>query len=225
MKVGGGGVTLIKEFEGFPFNGRPYRDMVGVWTIGYGHTEGVGPHSKQLTQPQASELLRRDLDDKYGPPVNALDVDLNQHQFDAIVSFVYNCGPGAISPSTGVGKALRARQWNTAANCLLQWNRAGGKVVPGLTRRRNAERSMFLQADDPLEGYTDSERSWIREYDRLLRQKANPDRRRELRDKMAGQRKLIWRVARETAKGGDGKGWEYGHRRARYASLRARTTS
>jgi len=120
-----------------------------------------------------------------------LGVDLRQHQFDPIVFFVYNCGTGAIGPGTGVGRALRARQWNAAADALLQWNKANGKPLPGLTRRRQAERAMFLEADDPFEGYTDSERSWLREYDRLLRQKANPDRRAELREKMAAQRKLI----------------------------------
>ena len=160
MKVSVAGVTLIKEFEGFPHGGRPYRDIVGVWTIGYGHTEGVGPNSAQLTEPQASELLRKDLDRRYAPPVVDLGVGFNQHQFDAIVSFVYNCGPGAISTSTKVGRALRAEDWPTAADALLAWDKAGGVAIAGLTRRRRAERAMFLiagdalEVDDPLEGYT-----------------------------------------------------------------------
>jgi lysozyme len=223
MNVGDAGVTLIKEFEGFPYNGRPYRDMVGVWTIGYGHTKGVGPTSPPLTEPQASELLRQELDAAYAPPVNALPVELGQHQFDALVSFVYNCGPGAIAPTTHVGQALRAKEFGAAADALLQWNKAGGKPVPGLTRRRTAERALFLEDDDPLEGYTESERSWIREYDRLVREKQDIDRRRELREAMTAQRKRIWRSAQPADKGGDGQGWEYAHRRARYASLRART--
>lgn len=223
MNVSAAGVTLIKEFEGFPFGGRPYRDMVGVWTIGYGHTEGVGPHSAVLTEHQASELLRHDLDKRYAPPVSALGLPLNQHQFDALVSFVYNCGPGAISSGTHVGQALRNRKWKTAADALLEWNKAGGATVPGLTRRRTAERAMFLDDEDPLEGYTDSERSWIREYDRLVRQEQNVERRRALRDAMTAQRKRIWRSAQPMSNGGDGHGWDYAHRRARYASLLART--
>lgn len=225
MNVSLVGVTLIKEFEGFPHNGRPYKDMVGVWTIGYGHTKGVGPNSRPLTEQQASELLRRDLNAEYAPSVSALQLELGQHQFDALVSFAYNCGPGAISSKTHVGQALRSKQWQAAADALLQWNKAGGVAVAGLTRRRNAERALFLKQEDPLEGYTDSERSWIREYDRLARQRKTVARRRVLREAMTAQRKRIWRSAQPASKGGDGHGWEHRHRRARYASLRARTVS
>jgi lysozyme len=224
MKTSEAGVALIKEFEGFPYNGRPYQDIVKVWTIGYGHTEGVGPSTKPVTVQQASDLLQEDLDKKYAPAVNALQLPLGQHQFDALVSFVYNCGPGAISAGTGVGKALRTKQWQAAADGLLQWNKAGGSPVEGLTRRRKAERALFLDDDDPLEGYTDSERSWIREYDRLRRQDKDIDRRRELRAVMRAQRKRIWRLAQPKKKGGDGQGWDHGCRRARYASLLARTS-
>lgn len=224
MKTSEAGVALIKQFEGFPYNGRPYQDMVKVWTIGYGHTEGVGPHSKPITIQQASELLRRDLDKKYAPAVSALQLPLGQHQFDALVSFIYNCGPGAISADTHVGRALRAKQWQAAADALLMWNKAGGKPVEGLTRRRKAERALFLEDDDPLEGCTDSEKSWIREYDRLRRQDKDVDRCQELKAQMLAQRKRIWRAAQSADKGGDGQGWDHAHRRARYASLLARTS-
>ncbi len=229
MKVSVAGVLLIKEFEGFPHGGRPYKDIVGVWTIGYGHTAGVGPSSARLTEPQAGKLLRQDLDKRYAPPVIDLAVRFNQHQFDAIVSFVYNCGPGAISTSTKIGRALRAEDWPTAADALLAWDKAGGVAVAGLTRRRRAERAMFLiagdatEADDPLEGYTERERRWIREYDRLLRERKDPRRRRVLRRVMAQQRRKIWRSAQPKSAGGDGNGWEHLRRRARYASLLART--
>jgi GH24 family phage-related lysozyme (muramidase) len=223
MRTGPAGVALIKEFEGFPFGGRPYKDMVGVWTIGYGHTEGVSVRSKPLTERQASELLRQDLDGKYAPSVNAIGVPLTQCQFDALVSFVYNCGPGAVSNTTQIGRALRARQWSAAADHLLDWNKAGGRPVEGLTRRRKAERALFLEQDEPLEGYTDSEKAWIREYDKLRRAHQNVARRRELKSIMADQRRRIWRAAQPTAKGGDGNGWNHAHRRERYASLRART--
>ncbi len=149
MKVSDAGVRLIKEFEGFPHGGRPYRDIVGVWTIGYGHTEGVGPQSKRLTQQEASELLHQDLDKRYARAVDALQLPLTQHQFDALVSFVFNCGPGAISARMKIGRELRAMHWNAAADALLAWDKAGGVRVAGLTRRRRAERAMFLAADDP----------------------------------------------------------------------------
>jgi len=223
MKVGAAGLTLIKEFEGFPFGGRPYQDLVKVWTIGYGHTEGVGPGSAQLTQQQALDLLAKDLDRIYAPPVAALDLPLNQNQFDAIVSFVYNCGPGAVSSKTTIGKKLRAHDWSAAADALLAWDKAGGKTIAGLTRRRKAERALFLTDDDPLDGYTESEQRWIREYDRLLREKSDPKRRAVLRRVMAEQRKKVWRSAQPKAAGGDGHGWDHLQRRARFNSLRART--
>jgi GH24 family phage-related lysozyme (muramidase) len=223
MKVSDAGVALIKEFEGFPFGGRPYKDPVGVWTIGYGHTEGVGPGSRRLTEKQASALLKKDLDRKYAPLVDAPHLPLNQHQFDALVSFVYNCGPGAISEQTRVGRLLRAHDWRAAADALLAWDKAGGHALPGLTRRRRAERAMFLQADDPLAGYPAQEKSWIREYDRLLRERRDEPRRRELRALMTEQRKVIWRIAQPKEKGGDGHGWGRAHREARYRSLLART--
>jgi len=223
MKVGEAGVTLIKQFEGFPFGGRPYQDIVGVWTIGYGHTAGVGPRSARLTIDEASELLREDLDKRYAPPVAGVGVSLQPHQFDAIVSFVYNCGPGAITTETRVGRELRAQEWKAAGDALLAWNKAGGKPVAGLTRRRQAERALFLADDDPFEGYSDAERRWIREYDRLLRDGSDPSRRAVLRRVMTEQRKKVWLAARPKEKGGDGAGWEAHHRRARYASLLART--
>ncbi|MEA2302448.1 MAG: lysozyme [Solirubrobacteraceae bacterium] len=224
MNISPAGVTLIKEFEGFPNGGHPYQDIVGVWTIGYGHIEGVEPHSPVLTESQASTLLAQDLDKKYGPAVNALGLSLAQHQFDALVSFVYNVGPGGVAPTTRVGAALRARNWQSAADHLLDWDKAGGRSVAGLTRRRQAERALFLSADDPLAGYPDSERQWIHEYDGLVRNNQNPGRRAQLRALMADQRKKIWRVAQPEVKGGDGHGWDVHARRARYASLLARTS-
>jgi lysozyme len=230
MNTGAAGIALIKEFEGFPFGGRPYRDPVGVWTIGYGHTEGVGPHSPRLTERQASELLERDLKKRYEPHVERLPVAtlLNQNQFDALVSFVYNLGPGAIAPDTGIGRALRAKQWHRAADEMLRWDKAGGQVLAGLTRRRQAERKLFLNpsSDRPYALMTRSERRWCREYDELVaRKRAGEDtpagrkRRAVLRRVMERRRKAIWRAAEAVA-----GGWKLAHRRVRYRALRARTT-
>jgi hypothetical protein len=123
-----------------------------------------------------------------------------------------------------VGRELRAKHWSAAADALLAWDKAGGVRVAGLARRREAERALFLAADDPLDGYPDDERRWIHEYDRLRRQNKDPERRRSLRRAMAEQRRKIWRSAQPEADGGDGHGWEANQRRARYASLLARTS-
>jgi lysozyme len=220
VRVSEAGAELIAGFEGFV--GHPYRDAVGVWTIGFGHTHGVGPGSRPITRQQALELLRRDLDSEYGRPVNALGLPLNQNQFDALVSFVYNCGPGAIAASTTIGKRLRARDWRGAADALLAWDKAGGRVLLGLTRRRRAERSLFLNPvakPGPAAWLTAKELAMIREYDRLVRSgHAGSRRAAALREQMTAQRKRIWRAAQ----GADG--WTRAHRRERYQSLRARTT-
>jgi lysozyme len=229
VNTSGAGIALIKEFEGFPFGGRPYRDAVGVWTTGYGHTAGVGPNSPRLTEREASRLLQADLDHTYERAVEALPIadDLNQNQFDALVSFVYNLGAGAISPETGIGRALRARQWRRAADEMLRWDKAGGHVLAGLSRRRRAERALFLRpvTTNPLAPLTPKERRLCREYDRLVAAKrAGRDteqarqRRIALRAAMERRRKAIWHAA-EAVIGG----WERLNRRPRYRQLLARS--
>jgi GH24 family phage-related lysozyme (muramidase) len=142
MNISSSGVQLIADFEGY--SSRPYRDSVGVWTIGFGHTEGVGPGSRALTRSQAESLLRRDLDKKYAPYVAKLKLPLNQNQFDALVSFVYNLGPGYIYRGHTMGDALARHDWKAAANAFLIYDFAGGRRLLGLTRRRRAERELFL---------------------------------------------------------------------------------
>jgi GH24 family phage-related lysozyme (muramidase) len=231
MNTGPAGIALIKEFEGFPFGGRPYQDPVAhVWTIGYGHTEGVGPNSPRLTERQASELLERDLGKHYEGFVERLPTAhlLNQNQFDALVVFVYNVGGGALAADTGIGKALRAQQWRRAADELLRWNRSNGAVIEGLARRRRAERKLFLRPSTarPLALLTKRERRWCREYDELVARKragedtpAARERRGALRRAMRRRRKAIWRAAEAIA-----GGWQVANRRVRYRALRARTT-
>lgn len=222
MNVSEAGVNLIKSFEGFPYGGRPYPDAVGVWTIGYGHTKGIGPNTKRITQRQADELLRRDLRDSYEPPVEiiakALGLKLTQHEFDALVSAVYNLGPGILERGKTMGDALRAKSRSRIASAFLVYVKAGGQTLLGLVRRRKAERALFLKLTEAsqLEGYTASEVRWIREYDRLLRANRDLGRRRVLRRVMTEQRKRIWRAAQKD-------GWRKANRRQRYASLLART--
>lgn len=148
-KVSSKGTALISYFEGGQSHDglfHAYWDAAGgVWTIGYGHTgSDVGAHSKALTKTQAQALLKLDLDRKYAPPVAELHLPLNQNQFDALTSFVYNLGPGVLAPGTSIGRALRAREWKIAADALLLYDRAGGRVLPGLYARRSAERHLFL---------------------------------------------------------------------------------
>jgi lysozyme len=144
-KISDRGVRFIAEFEGF--SSKPYLCPAGVWTIGYGSTKGVGPNTPPITREQALTRLRKEIDEKYGAAVRALPVSLSQSQFDAVTSFVYNLGPGVLEQGWTFGRHLRAGRKLQAADSMLMYDKANGRPLPGLTRRRKAERRMFLHGD------------------------------------------------------------------------------
>jgi len=145
-------LDLIKEFEGF--RAKAYQDSVGVWTIGYGTTAGAGvgiaPRAGMtITEAQAAEYLRVTVE-RFGAQVKgALTRDASPNEFGAMVSLAYNVGPGAFKKSS-VLRHFNAGDKTKAADAFLMWNKAGGKVLPGLTRRRKAERALFLSDAAPL---------------------------------------------------------------------------
>lgn len=141
------GVAMIARFEGgMSPDGlfHPYQDVGHVWTIGYGHTKGVAANATPLSRTMALRLLHQDLDDVYGPAVNRLNLPLNQNQFDATVSFVFNLGPDVLDRDRSFGSLLRQRRWQRAADSMLLYDHVGTKREPGLTLRRRVERSLFL---------------------------------------------------------------------------------
>ncbi len=144
-KVSERGIDLIKEFEGCHLTA--YQDEVGVWTIGYGITNSdksiTGTTIKQglkISQSAAEEWLEESLNQKYLPKVMKYDTryNWNQNEIDALVSFAYNIG--SIDQLTANGSRSR----DTIAKKMLEYNKAGGTVYRGLTRRREAERKLFL---------------------------------------------------------------------------------
>lgn len=137
------GLLLIKSFEGLRH--RAYRDAVGIWTIGYGTTRGVRPNMT-ISDEEAERFLQQDLS-RFEKAINeAVRVPINDNQFSALSSFTYNVGPGAFRSSTLL-KLLNKGDIRSAADQFPRWNRAGGRVLHGLTRRRNAERLLFLGED------------------------------------------------------------------------------
>jgi lysozyme len=144
MKTSQSGINLIKGFEGKRLSA--YDDGVGVWTIGYGtikYPNGVGvKKGDTCTEAQAEAYLKNDLI-KFESAINKLvKVPLNQNQFDALASFTYNLGETNLTNSTLLRK-LNANDYTGASNEFLKWNRAGGNVMKGLTRRRQAEKEVF----------------------------------------------------------------------------------
>jgi GH24 family phage-related lysozyme (muramidase) len=140
-KTNQAGLDLIKSFEGLRLTA--YICPAGVPTIGYGTTSGVRMGDR-ITPAQAEALLRRDLA-KFEQAVDqAVKVTLNSNQFSALVSFTYNVGAGAFQRSTLL-KLLNQGNYQAAAQEFMKWNRGGGRVLPGLTRRRLAEQRLFLK--------------------------------------------------------------------------------
>ncbi|PSN18129.1 muraminidase [filamentous cyanobacterium CCP5] len=143
--INAAGLELIKHFEGVRY--KAYRDSVGVWTIGYGHTSMAGPpqvyEGLTITPQQAEEILKRDLGRFEKGVTDAVTISINPNQFAALVSFAFNLGVGALQNSTLLSK-LNAGDYQGAANEFPRWVYAGGNQLPGLVRRRNAERALFL---------------------------------------------------------------------------------
>jgi lysozyme len=160
------GLELIKGFEGIPDGDPttvkidPYLDPVGIWTIGWGHAISVGGRFLRgkenrkaardlypggITLEQAEELLRGDLLDTCRDVAALAKVPLTENQFAALVSFAFNCGSGNLAKSTLLKKLNQADHAGAAAE-FPRWNKAGGKVLAGLTRRREAEAALFRTA-------------------------------------------------------------------------------
>lgn len=142
MKLSQNGLDLIKEFEGLRL--KAYPDIGGVPTIGYGTT---GPDIKlgmEITKAKAEELLRADVAAFERGVSDLVKVAINQNEFDALVSFSYNVGLNALKTSTLLRLLNDGSDRSIVANEFLRWNKVGDRVVEGLTRRRKAERDLFL---------------------------------------------------------------------------------
>lgn len=140
MKISQTGIDLIKYFEGCKLIA--YLDDSGTWTIGYGHTR-VARSGWKINQEEAEELLRNDLMHSEAL-IRGLGLSLNQNQFDALVSFVYNVGIGNLKQST-LYRLLKKDPNNFfIAYEFPKWRKSGGVILPGLERRRKAEARLYF---------------------------------------------------------------------------------
>ena len=122
-----------------------YQDAVGVWTIGYGHTKNV-KEGDTWSQSHAEHMLEAELSEYEEHVLNLVKVDLKQNEFDALVSWCYNLGPTNLQKSTLL-KKLNASKFDEVPAQIKRWNKAGGKVLEGLIRRRKAEALLFVGRD------------------------------------------------------------------------------
>ena len=134
------GLRLVKTYEGLYLNS--YQDAVGVWTIGYGCTEGIGP-GMTITKQQAEDMLRTELSKFEAAVARYVDVEINDDQYSALVAFSYNVGAYALKKSTLLRK-LNGGDYAGASNEFPRWDKAGGRSLLGLSRRRRSERALFL---------------------------------------------------------------------------------
>lgn len=146
MKISENGLNIIKKFEGLSL--KPYKDVVGIPTIGYGNTyyadgKVVSLSDKPITEQQADEMLRFVVKNYENAVNRYVQVPITQNQFDALVSFAYNVGNENLRKSTLL-KLLNAGKADEAALQFTRWNRAGGKIIKGLIRRRELEKQLFV---------------------------------------------------------------------------------
>lgn len=147
-KINAEGLRLIKQWEGKELVA--YKDPVGIWTIGYGHTDAAGlpkvTPGLRITEAEADEILKRDLGQYEQAVAQAVKVALTDNQFAALVSFTYNLGPANFRKSTLL-KKLNAGNYDAIPGELAKWNKAGGKVLKGLSNRRAAEAGLWAKGE------------------------------------------------------------------------------
>lgn len=140
MQYSKSGLALTERFEGCRLVA--YQDSVGVWTIGYGHTRGVCA-GMTCTEAQAQQWLEEDTANAVADVNANCHVQLTQDEFDALVDFAFNLGDGSLNGST-LMKLVNEKNFAAAADQFDEWDHAGGRVVAGLLRRREAEQVEFV---------------------------------------------------------------------------------
>ena len=139
MQLSKTGIELLKHFEGCEL--KAYQDSVGVWTIGYGHTKGIY-EGLEITQSEAEKMLVDELPEYEGYITDKIVPRLQQHEFDALVCWVYNLGPTNLKESTLL-RILNEGNYDGVPEQIKRWNKAGGVILGGLVKRREAEANLF----------------------------------------------------------------------------------
>lgn len=140
MKLSENGINFIHKFETCQLRAYKALNTEEYYTIGWGHYGPDVSKNMIITKEKADELFSKDIA-KFESAVNRLNLKLNQNQFDALVSFTYNCGEGCLKT------LVQGRTLEQIAQAILLYNKSGGKIIPGLVRRRNEEKQLFLKSN------------------------------------------------------------------------------
>ena len=146
MQCNKAGFEIVKFFEGF--HSKPYLCPAKIATIGYGSTRGfdnkkIKINTAEITKEEGQALLERDIKSAENSVTRLIKVEMNENEFSALCSFVYNLGSGRLQSSTLRAKMNRG-DYEGAANEFPKWRRAGGKILRGLVLRREMEQKLFL---------------------------------------------------------------------------------
>ena len=149
MKITTAGKNLVKEFEGCYL--KAYKCPAGIWTIGWGHTSDAGPplvvEGMVISRSEASTILDNDLSAVSYDVNSVVKVPLTPNQSDALISFVFNIGIGAFTKSTLL-KRLNSGNYDSVPEQLMRWTKGGGRELPGLVRRRQAESTLWRKINE-----------------------------------------------------------------------------
>lgn len=144
MKISKNGIDFIHQFEGLRLKAYKVLESEKYYTIGWGHYGSDVKFGQTISRQKADDLFDKDID-RFQKAVNMfVKVDINQNQYDALVSFAYNVGTGALQTSTLLEK-LNKGDYEGASKEFARWNKSGGKVLAGLTKRREKERQLFMK--------------------------------------------------------------------------------
>ena len=163
MELSNNGLDFIKNYEGLRLKSYKVLPSERHYTIGYGHFGADVTFGMEITKAKADELFKKDVS-RFEKAVNRLvKVDINQNQFDALVSFAYNVGEGALATSTLLQK-VNKKDFEGASKEFARWNKSGGKVLAGLTNRREKERKLFVTPTNTKSAKTSAATSSAKTY-------------------------------------------------------------
>jgi GH24 family phage-related lysozyme (muramidase) len=224
MEISPNGLRLIEQEEGFVDH--PYWDPIGgVWTRGFGETEGIHSNSSNISLAYGQQNLKSRFERFYAPALERYKLD--QNEYDGFADAIWNLGPGVVEAGSEMGNLLEAGNIRQAAIDLLQYDHGGGQIIPDLVRRRQREYALIIShVSNPLDVLYPHERKVVDQFDAIKHHHEHRALVKKLVAEMTTMRKIVWLAAEKGELPGGhhtAKGWNLNHRLARYRILLKKT--